>query len=66
VCLSEIAGSSANIAPVGPMLLPLATVFGLTGYSYIVGAAVSERPALPASPDATKIMRPSVSDDPSS
>jgi hypothetical protein len=29
------------------MLLPLATVFGLTGYSYIVGTAVSERHAVP-------------------
>src|SRR5438105_4187609 len=30
-CLSETAGSSATITPLGPMLLPLATVLGLTG-----------------------------------
>jgi hypothetical protein len=30
------------------MLLPLATIVGLTGCSYVLGPAVSERPALPA------------------
>jgi hypothetical protein len=41
------------------MLLLLATVLGLTGYSYILGLTVSERHALPArSQVATKIMHP--------
>jgi len=41
------------------MLLALATVLGLTGWSYVLGAAVSERHALPAQPpDITKITRP--------
>jgi hypothetical protein len=41
-----------SIAPLGPMLLALATVLGGTGYSYVLGPAVSERRALPT---ATKI-----------
>jgi len=37
------------------MLLPLATVLGRTGCSYVLGPAVSERHALPARlPDTTK------------
>jgi hypothetical protein len=57
--LSETAGSSATIAPIGPMLLLLATVLGLRGYSYILGPGVSERHALlPRSPDTAKIVRP--------
>jgi len=47
------------IAPLGRMLFAVATVLGLTGCSYVLGPAVSERHALPArSPDTTKIMRP--------
>jgi len=53
--LSETAGSPATYPRLGPMLLPLATVLGLTGCSYVLGPAVSERHALPArSPDTTK------------
>jgi hypothetical protein len=44
------------------MLLALATVLGLTGWSYVLGAAVSERhallPAVAKPPDITKIRRP--------
>jgi hypothetical protein len=41
------------------MLLLLATVLGLRGYSYILGPGVSERHALlPRSPDTAKIVRP--------
>src|SRR5882724_1626536 len=36
-----------SIAPLGPMLLALATVLGQTGCSYVLGPAVSERRALP-------------------
>jgi len=37
-----------TIAPLGPMLLPLATVLGLTACSYVRDPAVSERHPLPA------------------
>jgi hypothetical protein len=46
--LSETAGSPATHRPVAPMLLPLTTILGQTGYSYALGPAVSERRALPA------------------
>jgi len=45
--LSESAGSSATHPPLGPMLLPLATVLGLTGCSYVLGPAVRRLPDTP-------------------
>jgi hypothetical protein len=43
------------ITPFGRMLLPLATVLDLTGCSYVLGPAVSERHAyLLGRPDTTK------------
>ena len=48
----KISTAAANHRPVRPNPLPLATVLGLTGCSYVLDPAVSERPAPPArSPD---------------
>jgi hypothetical protein len=45
--LSETAGSSASHRRVRPNAYASATVLGLTGCSYVLGLAVSERHALP-------------------
>jgi len=45
-CLSETAGSSATIAPLGPTLLPSRNSSRPNRGSYVLGPAVSERRAL--------------------
>jgi hypothetical protein len=47
-------GNRQSIAPFGRMFLPVAMVLGLTGGSYILGPAVSERHALPTQLDIGK------------